>query len=224
MDVPNSGEAEQSLPSLDTVTSPKPKIIDNVATWPFTPTPRENRRKPPLDRAISYNQDESIETGCCDPDFAKSVFSIKDVFLPFHSRKSLVWFFYACMIATIIGLEHTVGFTEHIRSAIEYHHLALMIFIYSVDPALTVSALIFAKYPKVLTEEQEQGLLKNEDKKDIALLISCHNSADVVAQNVKAALVHLAPEQIFIIDNGNTQKSTDERENNTESNDERLNK
>ena len=44
----------------------------------------------------------------------------------------------------------------------------------------------------------------------LAILIPCHNSANIIERTLESCLKHVAPEQIFVLDNGKAQSPTDD--------------
>ncbi len=52
-------------------------------------------------------------------------------------------------------------------------------------------------------------LPRNNKNDDVAIVIACHNSADVIFETITSCLRHVNPKQIYVIDNGNSLQPTD---------------
>jgi hypothetical protein len=50
---------------------------------------------------------------------------------------------------------------------------------------------------------------RRRDMSDVGVMIACHNSASVIAETIQSCLRHVKPEQIFVIDNGNSLQPAD---------------
>jgi hypothetical protein len=55
-----------------------------------------------------------------------------------------------------------------------------------------------------------QVFMRKQRNKDVAIIISCHTSVGVIAETIASCLWHVEPEQVFVVDNGNSLVPLDE--------------
>jgi len=74
--------------------------------------------------------------------------------------------------------------------------MGMLVFIFSY----IFKSIVF-KLPTVLTKEDvmEEGF-----KNNIAILIACHNSSDIIEETLKSIVVHFDPQHVFVCDNNKT--------------------
>ncbi|PRP82866.1 hypothetical protein PROFUN_04729 [Planoprotostelium fungivorum] len=85
----------------------------------------------------------------------------------------------------------------------------------SLDLGLLTSAMIFITWPPLPIDTIHRTAILLKRKKlvqNVGLLIACHNSAEALPQTLRAALRIFPPEHIFVGDNGNSPKPTDDSE------------
>ena len=134
--------------------------------------------------------------------FVKSIASPADLYKNlWTSKRKQTYVLCYLLVLIIIGLfalRRGDDVIDGLIAYIEYSILALAIVVYSVEPIfLLVQSLVFA-HPPVDGAGSEA-----ETTGDIAVVISCHRSADVVVRTVHACMKHLRPNQIFVMDNAN---------------------
>lgn len=152
----------------------------------------------------------STERRAFDPSFFKSVFNLKEVVCPITLRKTAFWSGYAALSGGLITLEYYTGASRYVVDVIRYTSTALLTIIYGTEPVLSAINLLLAEYPDAAKEiDEESRIIPSPGAEEIALVIPCHNSADVVTKTLTAALKHLKPEQIFVMDNGHSETPSD---------------
>ncbi|MEO5970715.1 MAG: glycosyltransferase family 2 protein [Bdellovibrionia bacterium] len=145
-----------------------------------------------------------------DPTFVKSVFNLKELVFPMSKRKAAVWCGYAAIVGGLAALEYYTGASQYLVEAMRYEATPLMAVIYGTEPLMTAINLLVAKYPDAAKPvDVESAMIPSLGAEDVAMVIPCHNSADEIGKTIKAALKHLKPEQIFILDNGRTKTPSD---------------
>ena len=137
-----------------------------------------------------------------DWDFVKSIFSPADLYknLGTSRRKQTYTLCYilALLILGLLLLRRGDVIVDGLIAYIEYTILALAVLVYSVEPIfLLVQSIVYA-HPPV-----DDFRYPSETTEDIAVIVACHRSADVVVRTVHACMKHLRPNQIFIMDNAN---------------------
>ncbi|MEO5969004.1 MAG: glycosyltransferase, partial [Bdellovibrionia bacterium] len=142
-----------------------------------------------------------------DSTFVKSILNFKEVVCPMTKRKAAMWLGFAALGGGIAALETTVGFSEYIMQAVQYNSTALMAVIYGLEPLFSLFDLAVAKYPEA--GKLPDPAVGTPGAEEIALVIPAHNSAGIIKKTLKAALKHLKPEQIFVVDNGSGEMPSD---------------
>ncbi len=145
-----------------------------------------------------------------DLSFAKSLFNMKEVVCPLTARKAAFWCGYAGIAVGWVALEHYTGASKYILEAVKYNSTALMAVIYGTEPIMTAVNLLVAHYPLAAKPvDEESRMIPTPGAEEVALVIPCHESAAGISKTIHAALKHLKPEQIFVIDNGKSEVPTD---------------
>lgn len=172
------------------------------------------------------HQDSSCRTSFsnwCNPNFFKSVISVGDIFCPLTLKKPLWWAVTSGLAAGAVAIEVTTG---AFSSAATYENLGLMVILYAVDPVVQSVNILTAKYPESLRNETEVNVNAREDQgvdddgfvaidlhddnDEVAVVIPAHRSRDSIGATIRSCLKHVKPEQIFIIDNGNSEQPLDD--------------
>lgn len=145
-----------------------------------------------------------------DLSFAKSLFNMKEVVCPLTARKAAFWCGYAGIAGGMVALEHYTGASKYIIEAVKYNSTALMAVIYGTEPLMTAVNLLVAHYPLAVKQvDEESRIIPTPGAEEVALVIPCHESAAQIGKTIHAALKHLKPEQIFVVDNGKSELPTD---------------
>lgn len=156
-----------------------------------------------------------------DFDFLKTIFTLKKVLFPFTLRKCIHWIIYFIVFLFIFEfgsmILSSIGFADF-DSAYKYSERVwlssydiIYVMALLIDPFYVMLSVIFGistekdlgKYPIHPTESNENEFV--DEFVDIALVISCHNSSDLIEETLKSALVHFKPANIYISDNGNSE-------------------
>ena len=160
-----------------------------------------------------------------DVDFLKTIFTLKKVLFPITLRKCIHWIIYFIVFLFIFEFGSMflsyIGFADF-DSAYQYskriwltNYDILYVMSLLIDPFYIMLSVIFGK-------STEKDLFffhpnKEDEKKDdefinTALVISCHNSVDIIEETLKSALVHFKPGNIYVADNGNSELPGDNTE------------
>lgn len=159
----------------------------------------------------------------CDKDFFKSVINLGEIFRPVTTQKVLWWCGTSLALGGCITAEVLTGaFT----TAATYESYVVMGLLYAVDPVVQAINILTAKYPPVIlppvriennqiypahhSPDEFVVIDLGEDNSQIALVIPTHLAADKIAVTLRSCLKHVKPEQIFIVDNGNSENPLDE--------------
>jgi len=134
-------------------------------------------------------------------------------------RKILFWSFYAGVAAGAVLAELYWGWIDYFVKFVRAELLPLGVIIYLVEPFMIFLSLITvgaypmppkkpSQRPKMVDGKRKfvkvnATALRRKANKEVAVVIACHNSRDIIANTVKACLNHVKPKQIFIADNGN---------------------
>ena len=140
-----------------------------------------------------------------DPAFVKSIFHVKAFFSPITKRKVFLYSLYIVIIALWSGMWILPNIYDVLSIMWGLDIFFVLIAYLSLDPIILILTCLFCEYPELPTEQTD-----NTVNPTIALIITCHNSGDVIEQTVRAALVHLLPQNIIIADNGNGKQPTDD--------------
>jgi len=139
----------------------------------------------------------------------------KKIFLcklhPLIYIKAMLWY----ILLTIIGYgiyrlyytELYIYMRDMIKESDAYDYINWIRFgaLISIYLFVSILTVIFIKFPK------KSDIIDLENLNKTAILITCHNSEDVIKYTIEQALYTFLPEQIYIADNNNTEEpvSTD---------------
>lgn len=157
--------------------------------------------------------------------FLLSIIDIRDVFWPITPFKIMTWTAYLGMIAGMVYLQHFEEMFNKISDGIHANILPLMIALYIFEPLLMLTTMLFTSYPVLqqplpvmqmeTVKDIEQGISNEpeivvpEENLEMAIIIPCHNSENLIAATLRACLKIVGPEQIFVIDNGDSETPPD---------------
>lgn len=121
-------------------------------------------------------------------------------------KVSLYSLYYIFLFATIyfvfIGIPFWDGFFYWLWKAIRVFKLAYGYLMFLLlEFCLTVIPIIIYRRKHIKT--------KTEKTNDIALIIPCHKAGDIIKDTLEAALKVFEPQNIFVIDNGNSSEPLD---------------
>ena len=147
--------------------------------------------------------------------FVGSIFSIREYGLNLTTRRKQLFFcFYVLLslILTLVLIRRKTAIGAWLIDYVEYTLLSLAVILYSVEPCVLILQALILAHPGAEDEDDEdetshskanRNKANAESTADIAIVISCHRSSDVIVKTVKACLKHVHPHQIFVMDNAN---------------------
>ena len=191
--------------SLEGFTEP-PSVMERL---PAAPSGEENLHGiPPA--GSEFNAPEFPPRRPFDTEFCLSLLNPTEIFCPVNARKIAHWCGYGLIAAGIWGLDRYTQTFPAIGDAIRYNSTAVLTIMYGTEPVMCALNLLIAQYPEAVEPiDEESRIIPTPGAEDIALVIPCHRSAAVIGGTLRAALHHLKPEQIFVIDNANTKTPPD---------------
>jgi glycosyltransferase involved in cell wall biosynthesis len=155
------------------------------------------------------------------------VINIKEIIYPVTIRKTLWWAWTVSAVGGCIALEVTLN---AFSIAANYNNWGLMGALYSVDIIVQTMVMVTAKYPAAATilptasspqtqetqDAYDGGFLTTDAETDkraknaeVAIIIPTHLSADKIEATLRTCLKHVAPHQIIVLDNGNSEHPLD---------------
>lgn len=211
--VPSSASHSQDV---DLDNTPNPYPIINLSTQVTTP---------PIagiviaDRGIEEKKDGSPQA--FDPNFLLSIIDPRDILIPITLIR-VIWLF---ILISSVSLSFLLPFfyqdnkIQWLAKLVNQDNVALMILLYFYEPLFYSAALILTpKYPKLqITSAQniifsslnQNNPVRLNQNSDLAIIIPCHNAAEFIEETIRAALKHVLPDQIFLVDNGRADRPTD---------------
>lgn len=162
--------------------------------------------------AEEVNSCLQLFSGFCEPHFLSSVLNPNEVLFPVTWRKTLWWLGTTTVLGGCIATE---VLTSAFSTAANYNNFILMCMLYGVDPVIQTIAILSAKYP-VQNKPREIKLTDEavfRSNQDVAVVIPTHLAADKIEATLRSCLRHVNPEQIFIVDNGNSDFPMDDTPN-----------
>lgn len=94
-----------------------------------------------------------------------------------------------------------------------YVGLWIFMLIVNLDFVSILASMVFVRWPPLpptANHRASSAVARKEKLKDVGLVISCSNSRATLATTLRAALKVFPPEQIFVSDNGDSEKPTDQ--------------
>jgi len=145
---------------------------------------------------------------CIDPNFLLTILDPREIFVPM-SIKRAIWL--VTLFAAISGI---IYYRDNVKSTLkewaDQNNMAIMLLLYLYEPLIYAFELIATpKYPVELPKTVEPPTTHRQPNHDLAVVIPCHNSAEFIANTIHAALRHVRPNQIFLMDNGKSELPTD---------------
>lgn len=163
-----------------------------------------------------------------NPDYVKTLFSLKKVLSPLTPRKVCLWLVYFSLFligSNVLKLEQFFGLYYYAEKVwLADIDILLMFLFLAIDPLFLIMGILFGKRSGVKKKEAKRHPSDNEndtppisesDKKEfdsIGLIISCHKSKDVIERTLISALVHFPAQNIYVADNGNSDFPLDNTE------------
>lgn len=208
----------------ESLLNPSPSVgLQHEITIPATVdmTPHEN--EPAVTETSSPASTDDVEEEKLDgaPDqfdahYLLSILDLREIIIPITLKRVIWWM---ALLACIGGITYKRDeILSGLKAFAEINSIPLMLLLYLYEPLLYALELITTpKYPEALPNaiepmadlSQLQALSLNPERplthgpnSDLAIIIPCHNSAEFIADTIKAALRHVAPSQIFLMDNG----------------------
>lgn len=139
--------------------------------------------------------------------WAKSIIDLRDYLLPITWRKFAFYLLYGVMLAAVIATEIVFNWFSLVNP-MTWTFLGMTIFMITVEPVMNVFiAFMTIPRPTQNKTSTELGLTQEEvwdRNKDIAVIIPCHTSENVIVNTIKHIVPHIREEQIFIIHNGSS--------------------
>lgn len=145
---------------------------------------------------------------------------------PWHLRKILFWISYAMITAGAVYAELTGQYVTEYLAYLRTDILPLSIALFLVEPVMILMAIVVNRvYPEkpvraVVRPRTVNGVrrfcrvdmarVRRKTNRELAIVIACHNSRDIIPNTVEACLEHVREEQIYIVDNGNSPEPTDD--------------
>lgn len=161
-----------------------------------------------------------------DANFLLSIIDPRPMFSPMTVRRALWWI---VLLTSISGITYAAikdDIFSGLKKWAELNSIPAMVVLYMYEPLLLALEMLTSnKYPDELPQtnlEAQNQILENQMQSpqipispacnfipDLAIIIPCHNSAAFIAQTIKAALRHVAPNKIFIMDNDREENPSD---------------
>lgn len=128
--------------------------------------------------------------------FVRTICATREFFLHWETlRKQIYFASYTVVLVLLILLIVRVDLT-HVSKWMEYLLIVLVAVIYGTEPlTLLLQTLSYPTLPVGRLEYRER-----EDTSEIAVVIPCFQSADVIVRTCESIIRHLKPEQIFVMD------------------------
>ncbi|KAJ3091449.1 hypothetical protein HK102_000525 [Quaeritorhiza haematococci] len=137
--------------------------------------------------------------------FVKTIFNVKPFFVPMTRRKVVLYTLYAVIAAALSGFQSLPSIWDLLVHVWNVNVLLLLIVYFLIDPISIIMCVVTCKYPPRPPRQTNP-----RENRKIALVITCHFSADLIQNTLKAALVHLRPQNIIVADNGNNASPGDD--------------
>ena len=155
-----------------------------------------------------------------DAHFLLSILDPREIVVPITLKKVFWWI---ALVACISGITYNRGaIISGLKQWAQENSIPLMLVLYLYEPLLYALEIITTpKYPEALPETVKpipnltqllttvSPLNHPRQHHDLAVVIPCHNSAEFIADTINAALCHVPPNHIFLMDNGRELLPTD---------------
>eukprot|EP00835_Amoeboradix_gromovi_P002244 NODE_123_length_18841_cov_0.279693.p1 type:complete len:837 gc:universal NODE_123_length_18841_cov_0.279693:13673-11163(-) len=137
--------------------------------------------------------------------FVVSIFNIKPFFIPLTRRKIFLYVLYAFVGTFLSGFTVIPSGYDILSQFCSINASLLLVQFLMIDPSVVLACVLLCRYPPLPKKQRN-----NKENPSIALIITCHKSSEAISETLRAALVHLEPQNIFIADNGNEKKPMDD--------------
>lgn len=174
------------------------------------PAPIEDLEPEPelIEDEIPNTEERTSKKRIWDSETLKTVASILDpreIVFPMTARKAAIWATYAGTAALV----YQFAIKKIIEEGLDFNSVPVEAVLFGFEPLANIGNLLLSKYSAQPTASVEFSEKQKEMAKEIGLIIPCHNSADVIEKTLNSCLVHFKPEQIFVVDNGDSENPTD---------------
>lgn len=112
--------------------------------------------------------------------FVRNIFAIREITMNLDTRRKQIYgvfYFVTLCVLLFVCIRLTDPVKTGLFAWIEYTLLALAVILYGTEPFVLILQTIVFQHPAV-----DLNNLDREDTSDIALVISCHKSADVIVR------------------------------------------
>jgi cellulose synthase/poly-beta-1,6-N-acetylglucosamine synthase-like glycosyltransferase len=157
-----------------------------------------------------------------DPKTILQWIDFRELVYPFGIRKYAVLVFVGLAIATIVVTNHYFYWIGASAAITRSHMVLVLMFVIVLEPTINLILILIARVPSLKPEafpplnafpgDLEKNLQSALEITEFrtALVIPCHNSDEVAIKRVlESAYSHFRPQDIFIVDNGNTKYPPD---------------
>jgi len=162
-----------------------------------------------IDFYLYFNQIQ-VSFIMCNIRFLLSIIDVRDIIFSITAQKIVTWLIYIIIIFVLILINYITDVFRYIVIAMKRNNIPLAIFLYSLEPLMMIFTLINTRYTKTNIDVESNIHIDRFMNRNVAIIIACHNSRDVIGKSVTSCLQHVNPEQIFVIDNGNTKDPSDD--------------
>lgn len=145
-----------------------------------------------------------------------SLATLRNIFFPQRrqvgSRPLAVFFYtlYACLILGAV-LSYSLGFDWPglLAGLVTANIFILAVVLYGYEPAKALAQMLLTPRIKAHSEQDIESGLDRKNNDQVAIIIPCHNSEANIVKTLSACLKHVKPEQIFVMDNGQSRLPAD---------------
>lgn len=118
------------------------------------------------------------------------------------------YLFYLVIISGLLGLwGGGIDWPAWIGTIVNFNIIPLTVFMYCYEPVkLFTSMALSPGYPEQETRTENVERSKNNE---LAIIIPCHKSEDIILRTIRSCLNHVEEHQIFIMDNDKALKPQD---------------
>jgi len=143
----------------------------------------------------------SVLLGMVDP---------REIIFPITQRKVTYLALYTSVLLLAGVAEYYLGAGSYITEGIQYNSWGLLIALIALDPMMAVAGFTLGELPpQHKAPKAFESHRQSFNSYDAALIVPCHNSAGEISSTLRAALAHFKPQHIILVDNGNTDRPTD---------------
>ena len=128
----------------------------------------------------NINMDDYIDVG-----FVKTIFATRELSMNLDTRRKQVYiasYLLVILILLLFVFQRTTEIGNGLEKYMRFTLLALAVVLYGTEPFVLILQTLVFQHPKV-----DLNALGKEDTSEIALVISCHKSADVIVRTCEGA-------------------------------------